>query len=85
MPTTNAAPVSGSSKTVNMGNGCLVRCARIIFVVMRPNTSERMAQSRGTRLCERIEECGEPIQIMQEAVKMRIGVHSMMVGRKGRF
>ena len=57
----------------------------MIFVVMRPKTRERMAQRRGSRLCDRTDECGELSQMASEPVKMTMGVHSIKVGRKGRF
>ena len=42
----NAPPKSGTSIMVQYGKGCLVRWARMIFVVIRPKTKDMVTQKR---------------------------------------
>jgi hypothetical protein len=77
--------MSGRRSTVQYGNGCFVRCARIILVVIRPKTKDMVTQKRTNRFSLRSEEYGEESQAKAELANTMIGVHSKNTGRTGRF
>lgn len=80
-----APPTRGVSMTVQYGNGWRVRWARIIFVVIRPKTKDRVTQNR-TRWFSSIRvEYGEKSHKALATVNTTIGVHSKNTGRIGRL
>jgi len=75
-----APPTRGVRRTVHHGNGCRVRWARIILVVIRPNTMDRVTQKSVRWFSESRTEWGEFNHAAHEATNTISGVHSRRSG-----
>lgn len=83
---TRMAPMyRGAASADHQGKSCFVRCARMILVVMRPNTKLIVTANRTRWLSLRMEEFGDQTHATVAAVTTNITDSCKNAGLRGRF